>query len=280
MKPKTRRSDQEVAGLGHQKSHNMEDQGDPDGQRQQAGCGDQGGEPGDIGHLNSQWEHHGQEGDHQAQVDQEEIHGADQGQESEKSYKGPKSKEGNLRSHSNPNMTQRKRVAKEDNHMKHMMKRDNEEMTKRMDDHNHMMRKDSVKKVEKKKTKATKVPLLMGLGLPVLRKRFLNSFQVSIMIIRIRTMMPTMTMMSMIRTSGRTMPAGESTRGRGNIWILSSSLRRRTLSRPRRRNAALEARRREAGLSCKSLIQPCGSARERILMRQRHTLCSAGKGCF
>jgi len=177
VKPKTRRSDQEVAGLGHQKSHNMEDQGDPDGQRQQAGCGDQGGEPGDIGHLNSQWEHHGQEGDHQAQVDQEEIYGADQGQESEKSYKGPKSKEGNLRSHSNPNMTQRKRVAKEENHMKHMMKRDNEEMTKRMDDHNHMMRKDSVKKVEKKKTKATKVPLLMGLGLPVLRKRFLNSFQ-------------------------------------------------------------------------------------------------------
>jgi len=82
-----------------------------------------------------------------------------------------------LRPHSNPNWTKRNTVAKDQ--MKDMMKKDNEEMTKRMDDHNHMtkhmMKKDDVKKMEKKK--ATKVPLLMGLGLPVLRKRFLNSFQ-------------------------------------------------------------------------------------------------------
>merc|ERR1712045_1085464 len=64
------------------------------------------------------------------------------------------------------------------------MKMDNEEMTKRMDNHNHMtkhmMKKDGAKKVEKKgwkKRKSKRVPLLMGLGLPVLRKRFLNSFQ-------------------------------------------------------------------------------------------------------
>ena len=147
-------------------------------------------------------------------------------------------------SHSSPSLTKRNSVAKEENHMKHMMKKNNEEKTKRMDDHNHMtkhmMKKGDVRKVEKKKKrKATKVPLLMGLGLPVLRKRFLNSFQVSgiTIIMILRMTMPTMTMMSMIRTSGRTMPAGELTRGRMicpqkqrlNIWILRLSLERRTL---------------------------------------------------
>ena len=97
-------------------------------------------------------------------------------------------------SHSNINPTKRNSMVNQENHVKHMMKKDNQEMTKRMDDHSHMtkhvMKKDGVKKVEKKrgkKAKAKKVPLLMGLGLPVLRKRFLNSFQVSgKMIIRIR----------------------------------------------------------------------------------------------
>ena len=59
---------------------------------------------------------------------------------------------------------------------------------KRMEQHNHnmnhMMKKDALKKVEnalrKRKTSSAKVPLLMGLGLPVLAKRFLNSFQVII----------------------------------------------------------------------------------------------------
>ena len=61
-------------------------------------------------------------------------------------------------------------------------------MPKRMEQHNHnmnhMMKKDALKKVEnalrKRKTSSAKVPLLMGLGLPVLAKRFLNSFQVII----------------------------------------------------------------------------------------------------
>ena len=76
-----------------------------------------------------------------------------------------------------------------------MMKKDNEEMRKRMDGHNHMtkhmMKKDDVKakvEVKKRKRKRSKVPLLMGLGLPVLRKRFLNSFQVAIMMIMMMTM--------------------------------------------------------------------------------------------
>ena len=61
-------------------------------------------------------------------------------------------------------------------------------MPKRMEQHNHnmnhMMKKAALKKVEnalrKRKTSSAKVPLLMGLGLPVLAKRFLNSFQVII----------------------------------------------------------------------------------------------------
>ena len=87
-------------------------------------------------------------------------------------------------------------VAKEGDHMKHKIRKDEEEIRKRMDGHNHMtkhmMKKDDVKaKVEpkKRKRKSPKVPLLMGLGLPVLRKRFLNSFQVAIMI-SIMMMMP------------------------------------------------------------------------------------------
>ena len=63
-------------------------------------------------------------------------------------------------------------------------------MGKRMDGDNHMMKTDEVgiqveNKLKKRKTKIGKVPLLMGLGLPVLRKRFLNSFQVQTMIIRL-----------------------------------------------------------------------------------------------
>ena len=61
-------------------------------------------------------------------------------------------------------------------------------MPKRMEQHNHnmnhMMKKAALKKVEnalrKRKTSTAKIPLLMGLGLPVLAKRFLNSFQVII----------------------------------------------------------------------------------------------------
>ena len=96
-----------------------------------------------------------------------------------------------MSSHLDPNWTKRDTVAKD--HMKHMMKKVNEEMTKRMDAHNHMAKHMMKKDVAKKKKKATKVPLLMGLGLPVLRKRFLNSFQVFIMMISMM-MMPSMTM--------------------------------------------------------------------------------------
>ena len=215
-----------------------EGQGDPDSQRQQTDCGGQDGQIEDTARVNGQWEHHGQEGDHQAQ--EEELFGTSQAQENYESPKG-----GKLRSHSNPILTKRTSMANKENHMNHMMKMDNEEMTKRMDNHNHMtkhmMKKDGAKKVEKKgwkKRKSKRVPLLMGLGLPVLRKRFLNSFQV---MIRIRMMMTTMTLMWMIRTSGRNMRAGELTRGRmkqpldptwTNIWILNNlSLQRITLSR-------------------------------------------------
>jgi hypothetical protein len=250
----------------HPERSPQEGQGDPESQRQQSDCGGQDGQIEDTGRVNSRWKHHGQEGDHQAQVDEEELFDAHQGQENYKSPKG-----GNLRSHSNPNLTKRTSVANIENHMNHMMKMNNEEMTKRMDNHNHMtkhmMKKDGAKKVEKKgrkKTKSKRVPLLMGLGLPVLRKRFLNSFQVSgKMMIRIRMMMTTMTLMRMmIRTIGRNMRAGELTRDRmkqllhqtwTNIWILNNlSLQRITLSHPTRRNGGLAVRRREAGLFCKS----------------------------
>lgn len=151
--------------------------------------GHQDREPEDQGPLHSKWEHHGQEGDHQAQVDQQKKYDTHQGQESHKNYEDPEVSK--FRSHSDPNWRKRNTVEKEDDHMKHVMKKDNEEMRKRMDGHNHMtkhmMKKaDAKAKVEskvepkKRKGKSSKVPLLMGLGLPVLRKRFLNSFQVSI----------------------------------------------------------------------------------------------------
>ena len=135
--------------------------GKPPGSKDAEAGGHQDGAPEDQGQLHRKWEHHGQEGDHQAQVDQQKRYDAHQGQESHK----------------------------------HMMMKDNEEMRKRMDGHNHMtkhmMKKADVKaKVEakKRKRKSSKVPLLMGLGLPVLRKRFLNSFQVAIMMIMMMTM--------------------------------------------------------------------------------------------
>merc|ERR1712130_113076 len=134
---------------------------------QQSDCSGQDGQIEDTGRVNGQWEHHGQEGDRQAQVREEELFGTSQAQ---KNYESPKG--GKLRSHSNPNLTKRTSMANRENHMNHMMKMDNEEMTKRMDNHNHMtkhmMKKDGAKKVEKKgwkKRKSKRVPLLMGLGL-------------------------------------------------------------------------------------------------------------------
>ena len=143
--------------------------GNPDGKQNDRD--DQEGKPEGIGHPNSQK-------DHQAHVDQQEKYEADQQQESHEN-----SKEGKFSSHLDPNWTKRDTVAKD--HMKHMMKKVNEEMAKRMDGHNHMTKHMMKKDVAKKKKK---VPLLMGLGLPVLRKRFLNSFQVFIMISMMMTM--------------------------------------------------------------------------------------------
>ena len=79
-------------------------------------------------------------------------------------------------------------LKRKDDHMKQITNRESGQMPKRMEQHNHnmnhMMKKDALKKVEnalrKRKTSSAKVPLLMGLGLPVLAKRFLNSFQVII----------------------------------------------------------------------------------------------------
>ena len=86
-------------------------------------------------------------------------------------------------SHSDSNWLKRK-----DDRMKQITNRKSGQMPKRMEQHNHnmnhMMKKDTLKKVEnalrKRKTSTAKIPLLMGLGLPVLAKRFLNSFQVII----------------------------------------------------------------------------------------------------
>ena len=137
-----------------------------------------------MGYIRGKWAQRGQEGDHQAQVDKQKKYDPHQGQESHNNYENPEAE----KSHSDPNWTKRKTVAKEDVHTKHMMKKDKEEMRKRMDGHNHMpkhmMKKADVKakvEVKKRKRKYPKVPLLMGLGLPVLRKRFLNIFQVAIM---------------------------------------------------------------------------------------------------
>ena len=54
-----------------------------------------------------------------------------------------------FRSHSDPNWRKRNTVEKEDDHMKHVMKKDNEEMRKRMDGHNHMT-KHMMKKADAK----------------------------------------------------------------------------------------------------------------------------------
>ena len=143
---------------------NEGDAGNHDGK--QHDCGNQEGKP----------EGQNSQKDHQAHVDQQEKYEADQQQESHE-----KSKEGKFSSHLDPNWTKRDAVAKD--HMKHMVKKVNEEMTKRMGGHNHMTKHMMKKDVAKKKKK---VPLLMGLGLPVLRKRFLNSFQVFIMMISMR----------------------------------------------------------------------------------------------
>jgi len=83
-------------------------------------------------------------------------------------------------SHSDSNWLKRK-----DDRMKQITNVESGQMPKRIEQHNHnmnhMMKKDALKKVEnalrKRETSSAKVPLLMGLGLPVLAKRFLNSFQ-------------------------------------------------------------------------------------------------------
>ena len=122
----------------------------------------------------------------------QEKHGAHQRQEGHPQYLGHK---GSIfGSQSGPSWLKRDTVpvAKQAHMvgMRPVTKKGKGAMGKRMDGDNHMMKTDEVgiqveNKLKKRKTKIGKVPLLMGLGLPVLRKRFLNSFQVQMMIIRL-----------------------------------------------------------------------------------------------